>query len=472
MSSFVNFSYKELQKAAREIGIKPQQKKEKLVKLLTAAAAESTSDAAASAAAAGDGDDYGGPNSDYVTAREVRDLTPADFMLAVQKEYFAVHSVYGPCILDFEGSKTCPVGSISIRYGVDGAKQMVTKNVTISHVAINMTGGRGGDGGDVAAPEPEPKRRRVVTDLTGGEDDATVDPPPTAAAAAAAPAQQPAAAAAPAAAQPAAAAAPTAAQRPSVAAAPAAVQPLALRGRKVGNKLLREQVAKRDGAAGRFIFSCVHCEVDVQTAKVLNTSRLLKHVCECSKCPGDIKVACRRKSQLHQHQQNVVDLVGGGQGRESIESMRANGRHLGIVVSGGFQSQASAATSRSSSGGSGSGSSSSNSFDSVPRGGPLSTWGHMCSPSEANKLIRVEAEAIVARFEPLTRIEDPFVIRAILLKSPGLEKCVAPNTIMCTPSLPHHTPSPTDVSLHSHRVNLQVLPDRRGHAVLEVRPQD
>ena len=126
MSSFVNLSYKELQKAAREIGIKPQQKKEKLVKLLTAAAAESTSDAAASAASAVDGDDCGGPNSDYVTARKVRDRTPAEFIVAVQKEYFAFHSVYGPCILDFEGSKTCPPGSISIRYGADGAKQMVT----------------------------------------------------------------------------------------------------------------------------------------------------------------------------------------------------------------------------------------------------------------------------------------------------------------------------------------------------------
>ena len=124
----MNLSYKELQKAAREIGIKPQQKKEKLVKLLTA-----------SAASAVDGDDCGGPNSDYVTARKVRDRTPAEFIVAVQKEYFAFHSVYGPCILDFKGSKTCPVGSISIRYGVDGAKQMMTKNVTISHVAINMT---------------------------------------------------------------------------------------------------------------------------------------------------------------------------------------------------------------------------------------------------------------------------------------------------------------------------------------------
>ena len=56
------------------------------------------------------------------------------------------------------------------------------------------------------------------------------------------------------------------------------------------------------------------------------------------------------------------------------------------------------------------------------RQGRVTEWGEVMTEERATKVIKANLEAIVYRFEPPNRLDDPYVRAALILANPGIEQ--------------------------------------------------
>ena len=176
------------------------------------------------------------------------------------------------------------------------------------------------------------------------------------------------------------------------------------------NQVVRDQFKIRDGAkeTKKKIYKCTHCKVNVQTVATFNVTRGGTHLLGCSCVPESIKAEVRNSSQKSKKAKKTATLVtsvNSTLGSESATEVRA-GIDLttpsNVIVSGRPISSAS-------------------SLRRTPsKQMSLRMFRQTLSWKEADRLIRGKVEAVVARFEPLTRLVDPFVKAAFIQKSPAI----------------------------------------------------
>ena len=182
-----------------------------------------------------------------------------------------------------------------------------------------------------------------------------------------------------------------------------------LKAKKRKNNVVHDKFIVCPGAGpneGKFVCTCKHCNEITQVAKVVNVSKLIYHLTvTCKSTPENVKVSVTKSTQRAKKQQKTSKL------------MPSSGKSLGAETIGDVRAavEASAPTPSKSC------SSSSQPFRQSPLMSPkvkhqtgLAQFGQLMTKEMAEKMLRFDVESMLVRFEPPSRLNDPFVRAAIL----------------------------------------------------------
>ena len=186
-----------------------------------------------------------------------------------------------------------------------------------------------------------------------------------------------------------------------------------LKAKKRKNNVVHDEFIVSPGAGpneGNFVCTCKHCHEIAQIAKVVNVSKLIYHLTViCKSTPENIKESVTKSTQRAKKQQKTSKLI------------PSSGKSLGAETIGDVRKavEASAPSPYKSS--------SSQSLSQSPLMSKkfkhqtgMAQFGQLMTKEMAEKMLRFDVESMLVRFEPPSRLNDPFVRAAILNKSPGL----------------------------------------------------
>ena len=188
--------------------------------------------------------------------------------------------------------------------------------------------------------------------------------------------------------------------------------------KKRKNTTVHEQFMMCPGVGqteGKIVCTCNHCHEIVQVAKVVNVSKLTVHLSVmCKSIPENIKELVNESTQRAKKLKKlrrIIPASGKSIGEETLQDTRAavvaaTAAPTHIKSSSALQAPTST--------------SSPTSTFRVKHQTGLTQFGQLMTKELAEKMLRFDIESILVRFEPLSRLEDPFVIAGILNKSPGL----------------------------------------------------
>lgn len=192
--------------------------------------------------------------------------------------------------------------------------------------------------------------------------------------------------------------------------------PPRLRGKKRGLAVVKAQFSTSPSLVevGKIIYKCIHCGNIVMKARTCNATRLSKHVAECNTCPEDIKNTCAQESQVEKKRMKVLDLgcAGGSSlGSQSLDSIVQAGRDTDDSLQGVTRSIGTASRSI------------------IIRRKTqmrMKDFYQQLSEEESRNIIGRKVETVLARFEPVSRFDDPFCVHEIMADFPGMHPSVYP----------------------------------------------
>ena len=189
--------------------------------------------------------------------------------------------------------------------------------------------------------------------------------------------------------------------------------------------VIRQQFTSRIHATDedKKVWTCNHCKKDVFNWKTWSATRARKHIqlCSVARIDSGLQGQVRGESYVYKRRKRNAGLT------------VAAGSSLNSTTMADHRAAAYAEAASSGAGGSSSTSSSSSaaaiptraSAATVKRGAKqhdIRSYGIALDKRSAYAYIKMEVEAICARFEPLSRLENPFVRAALFQKCPGLDR--------------------------------------------------
>ena len=169
--------------------------------------------------------------------------------------------------------------------------------------------------------------------------------------------------------------------------------------KKKANQLLRDQfkIGPDPNRQGYVAVVCVHCK-EFRSWKTFNATLASNHIVhKCRKVPANVKDSCENVTQASKRAKKQLGLiVGGPLSQESSASVTNSSSSGENVVSNGSSSRRAPSTITTTK------------KQSSPQQSSMLQFGHIVNKVTANKAITKSVETMLARFEPLNRVSDPF----------------------------------------------------------------
>ena len=169
--------------------------------------------------------------------------------------------------------------------------------------------------------------------------------------------------------------------------------------KKKANQLVRDQfkIGPDPNRQGYLAVVCVHCK-EFRSWKTFNASVASNHIIhKCRKVPATIKDSCEDATQASKRAKKQLGLiVGGPLSQESSASVSNSSGSGENVVSNGSSSRKAPSTITTTK------------KQSSSQQSSMLQFGHIVNEVTANKAITKSVETMLARFEPLNRVSDPF----------------------------------------------------------------
>ena len=169
--------------------------------------------------------------------------------------------------------------------------------------------------------------------------------------------------------------------------------------KKKANQLVQDQfkIGPDPNRQGYLAVVCVHCK-EFRSWKTFNASVASNHIIhKCRKVPATIKDSCEDATQASKRAKKQLGLIVGGPLSQESSASVSNSSGSGVnVVSNGSSSRKAPSTITTTK------------KQSSSQQSSMLQFGHIVNKVTANKAITKSVETMLARFEPLNRVSDPF----------------------------------------------------------------